>query len=457
MHYSKTNDNKGPVALFSNYLWAFTSSKAAKKYFSENSITLITTDTGYIAKDHDFKMNVVQMQSPRPGSLSLWWKQLGKFRNMHFNTALIDYSFSVNTILFLMMLRFKQMFIIDLDSAGKIKSINKWSFVRIVLGKAPYFINKSLGALSAKLRMKRSLGMPSELSIETTSACNLKCKGCPTGLGQLKRPTMMISDELFSGIIERNKRNFRYFDLIFPFLYGEPLINKDIFTHLGKLKSAAYPYTRIELHTNGNIKNPKDVAGKLLESGVDLISVSLDGTDSASYESFRKGGNFDLVCEFVKSLTEEKRKLALLKPEILVQMIVTKYSEDKIERFKKLKDELGADRYLLKDFFYEFTHLSEAEAYELAPSKEKLASGENKKAEIIKKKNNLCGWPYRSFVVMCNGNVAPCCIDSNGELIKDLNICDSKISKAWNSAKFTEFRKNMLRGEIEMCKKCFFS
>ncbi len=451
------SDYKKKIALLSNYSWVYTSSQIAKKYFPKDDIILITANTEGVAEKHNFGMDVTQIKNFKLKEFFSYVRQISSFRRMRFETVIIDYSFSLNTILLLTFLKFKKIFIIDLNNKKILRMIKKLDFLRIFMKKIPYFINKVLIILSMKFRMGIGLGLPSELFIETTSACNLKCKGCPTGLGQLNRPPMSIPPDLFRNIIGNNKIIFRYLDIVYPFLYGEPLLNKNIFEYLQRLRKTTYPYTRIELHTNGNIANSRDVARKLLETEIDLVSISLDGTDKRSYENFRKGGDFDLVCEFVRNLTMAKKEMGLLRPEIAVQMILTKYSEDKTEEFKKLKDSLGADRYLFKGFFYEFTHLSEKKADQIAPSKKELVLTKEKKKEIIDKKNNLCGWPYRSFTIMCNGKVTPCCIDSNASLLNGLNIYNSTIKMIWNSAKFRRFRKDMLCGKIKICNKCFFS
>jgi len=448
---------KKNIALLSNYAWAYSSSRIARKYFPKDDITLFTTNSEDVARRHDFGMKAFVTDSFAPRRLFSIRRKISPFRKTPFEAAIIDYSFNFNTVWCLAFLKFRKLLIIDPDKEEAFHPISRLLFLKIFAGKLPYFMNKALIKLSTKLRIGAGLGLPSEISIETSTSCNLKCKGCPTGLDQLNRPPGAMSGELFKNIVENNRRDFRYFDLIFPFLYGEPLLNKNIIKHLKKLRGASRKYTRIELHTNGNFKNSRPAARELLATGVDLISISIDGTDKASYESFRTGGDFDLVCEFTRNLTAAREEMDLSRPEIVIQMILTKYSEDKMEDFKKLKTELGADRYLFKSFFHEFTHLSEKEASLVAPSKKELVLTREKKEEMIKRKNNLCGWPYRSLTIMRNGSLAPCCVDSNAALVAGLNISDSTVRKVWNSPKYKKFRRDMLRGKIKMCNRCFCS
>lgn len=446
------------IALFSNYTWAYTSANVAKKYFPESDITLITANTENVAKNHDFGVKVFELADLKSKGGSSFAKQLKAFKGMGFDAAIIDYGFSLNTAFLLLFMRFKKIFMIDFSSKETVPAITKGQFLGIFRKKLYFFINKILIHISMRFRMKVSLGFPSEISIETTTICNLQCKGCPTGLGQLNRPPMLIPEALFDNITEKNKVNFKYFDVIYPFIFGEPLLNKRMIDYLKKLREISSPYTRIELHTNGNIPNSKELIRSLLETNVDLISISVDGTDKTAYESFRRGGNYELVCEFVKNLTSAKREKGLLKPEIVVQMILTRYSEAQKGGAKSLKEDLGADRLLLKGFFHEFTGLSDEDGYAIAPVEKDLTLDEKDKKAIIEGKKNLCGWAYRAISIMCNGSVTPCCIDFNTALLDGVKIGDGvSIRDIWNSPKYRRFRKEMLHGKIPICNKCFFS
>ncbi len=434
------------IIIFSNYAWVYMSSVIVKKNFPHSDITLVTKNTDDIKKRHDFGMRVIEFKDFKP-----------KTFRAGLDAAIIDYGFSVSMILPLLSMRFKRIFIIDPNSKNGLKRITKLSFIKIVLRKMPHLFNKVLIQVSKALRMSVSLGLPVEITIETTALCNLKCKACPTGLGQLNRPSMMIPWELFNSIVNRNAGDFKYCDVIYPFLFGEPLLNKDISEYIRTIREVSSPYTRIEVHTNGNIRNSKDMVKRLLLAGADLISISVDGTDKEAYENFRKEGSFELVCDFVRNLSAAKKELGLLHPEIVIQMIPTKYSENQVGQFNRLKEDLGADRFVFKEFCHEFTGLSDEEALLIAPSKKELLLDSEQKKEMIRNKNNMCGLAYRSISIMCNGNVTPCCIDYNTSLLDGLNIKDASIREVWNSKRYRRFRRDMLNGKNRMCNKCFLS
>lgn len=442
-------DNK--IAILSDYSWVYLSSNIIKKLFPDSNITLITRNTNEFLKEHDFSIDVIRLKKSEK-------KEIKSLKSMNFQTGIIDYGFNLHIIFLVFSLDFKELFIIDMRKSDILQPINKLDFIKIIINKFPYFFNKMLTILSQKLRLSRNLALPSELYIETTNTCNLKCRGCPTGLGKLKKQSIMMNKDSFESIIKNNIEIFPFLEYIVPFFYGEPLLNKYIFQYINCLRDLSYPYTLIEIHTNGNIiGSSKEIAKKLLETNIDIISISLDGPDKESYESFRNGGNFDIVYTFIKDLTSLKKEMKLFRPEIVIQMILTKYNEDKVEDFIKLKEELGVDRVVFKPFISEFTELSYEETNCLIPNNQQFILGKEQKQEFIKNKKNLCGWLYRAFCILVDNSITPCCIDPNGSLLNGLNLKNTTIKKVWNSPKYKQLRKLVLKGKVKLCNNCFFS
>ena len=67
-------------------------------------------------------------------------------------------------------------------------------------------------------------GEPISLSIEPTTACNLGCPECPSGLKIFSRPTGNLSPKLFEKIIDQVYEKLIYLTFYFQ---GEPFINKN--------------------------------------------------------------------------------------------------------------------------------------------------------------------------------------------------------------------------------------
>ncbi len=133
---------------------------------------------------------------------------------------------------------------------------------------------------------------------ETTNACNLKCIHCRASAVKdrgIEELTLEKSYNLLSDIASFSKP-------VIVLSGGEPLVRDDIFdiarhgTQLG---------LRMVLATNGTLLNDL-IAKKLVDSGVQRVSISIDGSDAMTHDSFRGlPGAFDAALrgiEFCKSV-----------------------------------------------------------------------------------------------------------------------------------------------------------
>ena len=74
----------------------------------------------------------------------------------------------------------------------------------------PYRLWNAMKLYTSFRRSKRSKradlrALPSSISIEPTTSCNLRCPECPSGLRSFSRPTGMMSEELFRKITDEVK------------------------------------------------------------------------------------------------------------------------------------------------------------------------------------------------------------------------------------------------------------
>ena len=114
---------------------------------------------------------------------------------------------------------------------------------------------------------------------ELTSACNLKCIHCRACPAEERSPDELSTEE-----------GMRLIDQIVSFAKpvlvlsgGEPLVRPDLFEIA---KYGASSGLRIALATNGTLVTP-EIARKAKESGIQRVSVSIDGPDAESHDGFR--------------------------------------------------------------------------------------------------------------------------------------------------------------------------
>ena len=145
-------------------------------------------------------------------------------------------------------------------------------------------------------------GLPVSISFEPTTSCNLRCPECPSGLRQFTRPTGMLKRDFFTETIDDIHRHLLY--LIFYF-QGEPYLNTD-FLEMVNYASKKGIYTATS--TNAHYLTD-EAARKTVESGLDRLIISIDGTTQDVYQQYRVGGNLDKVLEGAKNIVKWKKAL----------------------------------------------------------------------------------------------------------------------------------------------------
>jgi radical SAM protein with 4Fe4S-binding SPASM domain len=114
---------------------------------------------------------------------------------------------------------------------------------------------------------------------------------------------------------------------------GEPLYREDIFD-LAKL--ATTRGLRVALATNGTLVTPS-VARKIVEAGVKRVSISLDGSDAGTHDSFRGiPGAFDAALAGLRNLQQ-------LGMSVQINTTIARHNADQLPAVLELAGRLGAD------------------------------------------------------------------------------------------------------------------
>jgi radical SAM protein with 4Fe4S-binding SPASM domain len=290
-------------------------------------------------------------------------------------------------------------------------------------------------------------GMPMAVSFEPTTSCNLRCPECPSGLRSFSRPTGMLEPGLFQKVIDEIEKDLLY--LIFYF-QGEPYLNP-AFLDLVKYASSKKIYTATS--TNAHYLSD-DNARKTVESGLDRLIISIDGTTQETYESYRIGGKLEKVIEGAKNIVSWKKKLNSSTPHLIFQFLVVKPNEHQVDDIEKLAKEIGVNEVAFKTAqIYDYENGSD-----LIPSIEKYSRYKKDADGKWMIKNNLlnhCWKLWHSCVITWDGTVVPCCFDKDAEY-KMGDLKQHSFKSVWSNSTYFNFRNSVLRSrsEIEMCKNC---
>ena len=290
-------------------------------------------------------------------------------------------------------------------------------------------------------------GLPVSISIEPTTSCNLRCPECPSGLRSFTRDTGMLNENFFKETIDSLYKDLLY--LIFYF-QGEPYLNPQ-FLEMVNYASQKGIYTATS--TNAHYLTD-EMAKKTVESGLDRLIISIDGTTQEVYESYRVGGKLDKVLQGAQNMVKWKKELKSQTPHLIFQFLVVKPNEHQIEDAKRLTKEIGVDEIRFKTAqLYDYKH-----GNELMPTIDEYSRYKKNKDGTYSIKNKLlnhCWKLWHSCVITWDGKVVPCCFDKDAQhQLGDLQ--KNTFSNLWQSEPYQNFRRSLLksRSEIDICKNC---
>ncbi len=293
-----------------------------------------------------------------------------------------------------------------------------------------------------------AVGLPFSMSVEPTTACNLSCPECPSGLKSFTRPTGTIRLDFFKETIDACYRDLIYLSFYFQ---GEPFLNKG-FLEMVRYASAKKIYTATS--TNAHFLTD-EVAKKTVESGLDRLIISIDGTSQETYEQYRRGGELSKVLEGTSRILNWRKELNSKTPLVVFQFLVVKPNEHQIDDVKQLAIELGVDDVWFKT----------AQVYDYEQDPNQLISSIDRYSRYTKlpdgrtvpknKMQNHCWKMWHSNVVTWDGKVVPCCFDKDAShLMGDLK--QNGMKEIWESKNYQEFRQQLMqsRKNIDICANC---
>jgi len=201
-------------------------------------------------------------------------------------------------------------------------------------------LNMPLKWATYRLGRERGPIFPDRVYVESTNHCNLKCIMCPTGLGVLERPKGYMDMGLYRAIV----------DEIGPYTgsavlhsWGEPLMHPGLFEMIRYGKAAGI---RMETSTNITLLNEKR-AREVLESGLDVLYLAMDGVTKETYERVRVNAKWDKVCRNLETFLALKRELGA-GTKVVMQIIAMQETATEVRAFVERWLRPGVDQVNVK-------------------------------------------------------------------------------------------------------------
>ena len=302
--------------------------------------------------------------------------------------------------------------------------------------------------LSRLLNRSIQWGMPISVAFEPTTHCNLRCPECPSGLRSFTRPTGMLEKSFFEKTIDEIHRELLYLTFYFQ---GEPYLHPDF---LAMVHYASQKNIYTATSTNAHYLNDEN-AKATVESGLDRLIISIDGTTQQVYEQYRVGGSLEKALNGARNIVKWKRILKSKTPFVVFQFLVVRPNEHQITEVKALAKQIGVDA-----IWYKTAQINDYknDPHHLIPLNEQYSRYQKNTDGSYTPKNkmyNHCWKLWHANVITWNGIVVPCCFDKDaGHQLGNLQTASFK--EIWQSKHYKAFRSALLKGRknIDICANC---
>lgn len=308
---------------------------------------------------------------------------------------------------------------------------------------------------------------PLGLIVDPANGCTLHCPGCLHNKEFSEKispdwPNAILSEEKFTSFLENYGS---YATLIAFFNWGEPLINK--FTPQF-IKIAKSYMLKTSLSSNLSIDFDADA---LVLSGLDYMTLSIDGTTAKTYNLYRQGGDFNKVIENAKKLVTAKKKYNMKTPFLSWQFLLYEHNENEVETAKEMGKTLGVNDIKFVHPYdipwnqeLKIAQGAKPECYAINTEIHSFFDGDNIKLNhniernyankwqdlaphsttksLISRSSPTCKWLYQNLVMDAMGRFLPCCYSPRKNSGMTFIFSDFETGNDHFNSKYYRFSRN---------------
>lgn len=288
--------------------------------------------------------------------------------------------------------------------------------------------------------------LPSALIVELYRGCNLKCPLCPLqGHKNMSKNLVGMPSKFLDSLIQ-DKLVMNRLKHIYLHNLGESLLNGDALKHISNIKKA-FPRIQLMLDTNLSMKIEHK---ELVQSGIDEITVAIDGYDQESYSRYRVNGHFELVLKNIREIVEVKKDINSKTPRIVGKTIMFRHLENKLDEIEKITRNLGLDSIVIRKPLVfnpdndKYTKVNIDDWVSIDSKYSRYEYSKEEDSETLGKANKQVGCmgilTMYAPTINADGNVFPCCFLSTEDEYAFGNIGVERFSDIWFSEKYIKFR-----------------
>lgn len=332
-----------------------------------------------------------------------------------------------------------------------------------------------MSALEPARRPALAERLPTSIYLEVTNRCDSRCQTCVRTFRTVEPPRdVTLADA------RRIAEQFPALDRVVLHGIGEPLLNRDIFAIVRVFTSRGATV----LFNSDAISLTGARAGRLMESGLDELRVSMDAATRSTYEKLRGVDQFDRVVANVARLVEMQRAASSRCPRVSLWFTAGVANVEELPDFVRLAARIGVTEAHVQRLVFNELGLAtrgnslygalrereqrlveDAQALAAAAGITLSASGLTTALESVGGPGTrarpwaACQRPWTLTYITANGNVLPCCIapwvtrDYPGLVLG--NVFERPIAEIWNGARYQRFRTDFeSETPPEACRGC---
>jgi radical SAM protein with 4Fe4S-binding SPASM domain len=300
--------------------------------------------------------------------------------------------------------------------------------------------------------VSRALGYPYMAHVSPSGLCDLRCDVCPAH-DPRARGKALLPFQTYKRLIDEAGDYLLY---VILWSWGEPFLNPDI----GRMISYAREKNILTVTSTNMNRFNAELAREVVEAGLDLLIIALDGTTDETHSLYRRGGSAARVIENTRRLVEERRRRGQAKPFINLRMVVSRENEHQIEDFRSLAAELGVDMVSFKAFSTrQQGHADPRVDRQYAPDRESFRWYKYQPGYSVDKKPAKfnCKFPWTKPTLFADGQMLICEFDFQySHSLGNLN--EHSFREIWFGPAANALRKKFSRNRdgIPFCRDCVF-
>ena len=193
--------------------------------------------------------------------------------------------------------------------------------------------------------------------LEPTNRCNLECRTCIRNVWD--EPLGMMEWEIYEQILD-GIHAFTPMPTVFLGGFGEPLIHPKIIEMIRGVKESG---GSVELITNG-ILLTEDVSAQLIEIGLDILWISIDGVTPESYAEVRLGATLPTVLTNMEALLRRRELAIKMKPQVGIACVAMKRNIHELPDLIRMGAAQGIELFSISNILAYTPELKEEVMYE---------------------------------------------------------------------------------------------